>query len=129
MDGRKPKSQEQHTRLTREAYDRLALVWSAATDEGPFNGLLERPALRSLIPRPLTGLTVLDVGCGSGAQCEWMLGEGAQVIGVDLSPAMVNEARTRCKGRGRFFVEDLASPFPSTLIPLTESPAPSPCTT
>ncbi len=112
MDGWKPENQEQHTRLTREAYDRLASVWSATTDEGPFNGLLERPALRSVIPRPLTGLTVLDVGCGSGAQCEWMLGEGAQVIGLDLSPAMIEEARIRCGDRGRFLVADLAESIP-----------------
>jgi len=112
MDGRKPQDQDEHTRLTRASYDRLAPVWSATTDGGPFNGLLERPALRSLIPRPLRGLTVLDVGCGSGAQCEWMLDEGAEVIGLDLSPAMVEEARTRCGGRGRFLVADLAEPIP-----------------
>ena len=75
-------------------------------------GLLERLALRSLVPRPLTGLTVLDAGCGSGAQCEWMLGEGTRVIGLDLSPAMVEEARNRCGGRGRFLVADLAEAIP-----------------
>lgn len=54
---------------TRDAYDRLAPVWSATTDDGPFNGGLERPALQMLIPRPLSGSTVLDAGCGSGGQC------------------------------------------------------------
>jgi ubiquinone/menaquinone biosynthesis C-methylase UbiE len=112
MDGRKPENQEEHTRFTREAYDRLASVWSATTDEGPWNGLLERPTLRSLIPRPVTGLTVLDVGCGSGAQCEWLIDEGAEVIGLDLSPAMVEEARIRCGDRGRFLVADLAQSIP-----------------
>jgi SAM-dependent methyltransferase len=101
----------EHARHTREIYDRLAPVWSAATDAGPFNGLLERPALRSLIPRPLRGTSVLDAGCGSGAQCEWLLEEGADVVGVDLSPAMVEQARLRCGGRGRFLVADLARPL------------------
>jgi ubiquinone/menaquinone biosynthesis C-methylase UbiE len=41
-----------------------------------------------------------------------MLGEGAQVIGVDLSPAMVEQARTRCNDRGRFLVADLAESIP-----------------
>ena len=101
-----------HARLTREAYDRLAPVWSATTDVGPFNGLLERPALRSLIPRPLRGMKVLDAGCGSGAQCEWLLGEGAEVVGVDVSPVMVEQTRLRCGGRGRVRVADLAHPLP-----------------
>jgi SAM-dependent methyltransferase len=101
----------EHTRHTREVYDRLAPIWSADTDAGPFNGLLERPALRSLIPRPLRGASVLDAGCGAGAQCEWLLAEGAAVTGVDLSPAMVEQARLRCGDRGRFEVADLAQPL------------------
>jgi len=74
-----------HRARTREAYDLLAPVWSATTDDGPFNGGLERPALRELVPQPV-GATVLDAGCGSGAQCAWLLDQGADVIGVDLSP-------------------------------------------
>jgi len=103
---------DEHVRSTRDAYDRLAPVWSKTTDEGPFNGFLERPALRSLVPRPLTGMTILDAGCGSGAQCEWLLGEGADVVGVDLSPGMVEQADRRCQGRGRFLVADLSEPLP-----------------
>ena len=98
----------EHTRHTREVYDRLAPVWSADTDAGPFNGLLERPALRLLIPRPLRGRSVLDAGCGAGAQCEWLLDEGAEVTGIDLSPGMVEQARLRCGDRARFAVADLA---------------------
>jgi len=107
-----PSDQDEHNRETREAYDRLAAVWAATTDDGPFNGLLERPALRSLMPASLAGAVVLDAGCGSGAQAEWLLGQGADVIGVDLSPRMIREARRRCQGRGRFFEADLARPLP-----------------
>ncbi|HET9078659.1 MAG TPA: class I SAM-dependent methyltransferase [Acidimicrobiales bacterium] len=102
----------EHMRRTREAYDRLAAVWSRTTDDGPWNGHLERPALRSLIPPDLTGMTVLDAGCGSGAQAEWLLDRGADVIGMDLSAAMIEQAERRCAGRGRFFVADLAMPLP-----------------
>lgn len=101
-----------HRAETRDAYDRLAGVWSATTDDGPYNGGLERPALRSLVPQPLTGRNVLDAGCGSGAQCAWLLDQGANPVGVDLSPRMVAEAATRCGGRGRFLVADLAAPLP-----------------
>jgi SAM-dependent methyltransferase len=104
-------TQSEHSFRTRAAYDRLAPVWATTTDDGPYNGWLERPALRSLVPRPLSGLTVLDVGCGAGAQCRWLLAEGAEVIGIDLSAAMVAEATARCAGRGRFFQADIAAPL------------------
>lgn len=104
--------QADHNRNTRDAYDRLAAVWSATTDDGPFNGLLERPAVRDLVPRPLQDMTILDAGCGSGAQSEWLLNEGADVIGIDLSPRMIEESRRRCLGGGRFLVADLAEPLP-----------------
>ncbi|HTU72693.1 MAG TPA: class I SAM-dependent methyltransferase [Trebonia sp.] len=107
-----PASQAEHSQHTRDAYDRLAAVWADTTDEGPFNGLLERPALRSLVPADLSGKVVLDAGCGSGAQAEWLLDQGAEVIGVDLSPRMIEEAGRRCPGRGRFLVADLAEPLP-----------------
>ena len=107
-----PANQAEHTRKTREAYDRLAAVWSATTDEGPYNGLFERPALRSLIPGHLAGAVVLDAGCGSGAQAQCLLDQGAEVTGIDVSPRMVEEAGRRCGGRGRFLVADLAEPLP-----------------
>jgi SAM-dependent methyltransferase len=63
-------------------------------------------------PPELNDRTVLDAGCGSGALAAWLLDRGADVIGVDLSPAMIQEAGRRCQGRGRFFVADLAEPLP-----------------
>jgi SAM-dependent methyltransferase len=119
-----PASQAEHNRQTRDAYDRLAAVWAATTDDGPFNGLLERPALQSLVPAGLAGTVVLDAGCGSGAQAQWLLDQGAEVIGTDLSPRMIEEARRRCQGRGRFVVADLAEPLPvepQTLDGITSS--------
>jgi SAM-dependent methyltransferase len=107
-----PGTQAEHSRQTRDAYDRLAAVWAATTDDGPFNGMLERPALRSLVPASLAGAVVLDAGCGSGAQAQWLFDQGAEVIAADLSPRMIEEARLRCQGRGRFLVADLAEPLP-----------------
>lgn len=101
-----------HRQETREAYDRLAGVWSETTDDGPWNGWLERPALRSLVPRSLAGRSVLDAGCGAGAQCAWLADQGADVVGVDLSSRMVERASRRCAGRGTFLVADLAEPLP-----------------
>jgi ubiquinone/menaquinone biosynthesis C-methylase UbiE len=112
MDPFVPKDQAEHTHRTREAYDLLSGVWSAATDDGPFNGWLERPALRSLVPGSVNGKAIVDAACGSGAQAEWLLDQGAEVTAFDVSPGMVAEAERRCGGRGRFFVADLAQPLP-----------------
>jgi 2-polyprenyl-3-methyl-5-hydroxy-6-metoxy-1,4-benzoquinol methylase len=66
------------------------------------------------VPASLAGAIVLDAGCGSGAQAQWLLDQGAEVIGIDLSPRMVEEARRRCQSRTRFLVADLAEPLPSS---------------
>jgi ubiquinone/menaquinone biosynthesis C-methylase UbiE len=47
--------------------------------------------------------------CGSGALAEWLLENVAEVIGIDLSPTMVEEAHRRCKGRARFLGADWPS--------------------
>lgn len=99
MTNEMPDNQAEHTLRTREAYDRLAAVWSSTTDEGPFNGFLERPALRALVPGDLHGAVVLDAGCGSGAQAQWLLEQGADIVAVDISPRMIEEAERRCAGR------------------------------
>lgn len=44
---------------------------------------------------PLEGLRVLDLGCGSGDVTVLLALAGARVIGVDLSPGMVDVARRR----------------------------------
>ena len=46
-----------------------------------------------LAPRP--GERILDVGCGDGALTARIREHGAEVVGVDSSPAMLEEARKR----------------------------------
>jgi SAM-dependent methyltransferase len=57
----------------------------------------------------------VEAGCGSGAQAQWLLDQGADVVAVDVSPRMIEEAERRCAGRGRFLVADLAKPLAATL--------------
>jgi malonyl-CoA O-methyltransferase len=43
--------------------------------------------------------TVLDVGCGAGKFCQLVHEKGAaRIVGADLSPKMIEEARKNCKG-------------------------------
>src|SRR5271168_4566821 len=59
------------------------------------------------------GDRVLDVGCGVGRWSRLLAARGARVLGVDLSPTMIAQARCRAAKEGvasrcRFAVEDLA---------------------
>ncbi len=95
----------------RGAYDALAPVWTETTDDNLWNEVLDRRPIRSLLPVELGGLAVLDAGMATGTMACWLLDRGAQVTGIDLSPPMVDAARRRCGGRGRFFVADLDRPL------------------
>ncbi len=51
------------------------------------------------LPRDMTGLTLLDVECGTGEVCRLAKERGAtRVVGIDLSVDMLAEARRRCPG-------------------------------
>ena len=53
----------------------------------------EKPSLISLLP-PLCGLTVLDLGCGFGENCETYSNMGAErVVGTDISEKMLEVAQ------------------------------------
>lgn len=56
------------------------------------DGAPEWPALRALVP-DLTGLRVVDLGCGYGWFCRWARENGAaHVLGLDVSERMLQRA-------------------------------------
>jgi SAM-dependent methyltransferase len=69
--------------------------WSAAdyAKAGAFVPALGNAALQLLAPKP--GEMILDVGCGDGVLTEKIAAAGAHVIGLDVSPDMVEAARAR----------------------------------
>ncbi|MEZ8731597.1 malonyl-ACP O-methyltransferase BioC [Vibrio splendidus] len=48
------------------------------------------------LPRDLSGLKVLDLGCGTGYFSEQMVKRGAEVVCADLSVGMLERAEQRC---------------------------------
>jgi SAM-dependent methyltransferase len=57
------------------------------------DGAAEWPAVRALLP-DLSGLRVVDLGCGFGWFCRWAREQGAtEVLGVDVSEKMLARAR------------------------------------
>jgi SAM-dependent methyltransferase len=80
---------------TRASYDRLAATYtdhvSGELAGKPFDrDLLDRFAE---LTRPLG--PIADLGCGPGHVAAYLHDRGAEVIGIDLSPQMIAEARKR----------------------------------
>lgn len=48
---------------------------------------------------PTKGMSVLDVGCGTGTHLELYLRAGCEVFGIDASPAMLDVARQKLGAR------------------------------
>jgi SAM-dependent methyltransferase len=90
--------------LIRESYDRLAREYS----EHVFGELAGKPLDRALleeIAQRATGV-VGDLGCGPGHVARHLAACGAEVVGIDLSPEMIAEAR-RLTPELRFEVGDM----------------------
>ncbi|WP_435155841.1 class I SAM-dependent methyltransferase [Haladaptatus sp. DFWS20] len=80
--------------LALSAYERLADSYAERAPTKPFNADLERPTTQGLLP-DISGMEVLDAGCGPGITTEHLLDEGADVTGIDASPSMLSHARER----------------------------------
>jgi ubiquinone/menaquinone biosynthesis C-methylase UbiE len=94
-----------------EAYDR----WYA-TPLGGWVDRCEKEAVFALLP-PVTGLRILDAGCGTGNFSLTLAARGAEMVGVDRSAAMLARARRQSRegpGRLAWVRGDLAQlPFPA----------------
>ena len=77
---------------TRESYDAIA----AAYAEHLASELAGKPFDRHLLNRFAEGVKgrglTLDLGCGPGHVAGYLREQGAEVLGIDLSPEMVREA-------------------------------------
>jgi len=51
-------------------------------------------------PQPLTGLRILDIGCGAGILCEPLAQLGASVVGIDLAKNTIHTASARAREMG-----------------------------
>ena len=93
-----------------EAYEVLAERYAAIVDSKGENAYVERPATLSLLP-DVKGKRILDAGCGPGSYSEWLVNHGAEVIGVDVSPKMIEMAKRRLRNRVQLYEADLNKPL------------------
>ena len=90
-------------------YDRWAAIYDH--DANPLQAM-EGPLVQELLGE-VRGLTVLDLGCGTGRHSISLAEAGADVTAVDFSPGMLAEARKKPGAeKVRFVVHDLHLPLP-----------------
>jgi len=81
----------------RKIYNRIAERYHKLSANHFFNAYLEVPATTSLL-KNVKGKKVLDLGCGTGRHTIILKNKGAKVWGLDLSPKMLEIAKTEIKG-------------------------------
>lgn len=94
-----------------EAYEKLAESFARLAPSKAENAYIEQPAMRSAVGQ-VKGLKIFEVGCGPGILAEYLVHEGAKVLGFDVSPKMVELAKNRNPKNATFFVADGALPLP-----------------
>ncbi len=83
-----------------ELKQRHAVVWGS----GPYQGITEtvkdihKRVIDRLDPKP--GQRLLDLATGTGAVAELAATTGAEVVGVDIAPALIEQAKERAAERG-----------------------------
>src|SRR5437764_3957856 len=88
------------------AYERLAPFYDVYTQSYDYERWLSKLEALAL-EHGLSGKRLLDVGCGTGKSFAPMLARGYEVVGCDISPAMVERARETCGGRAQVLVADM----------------------
>ncbi|MEW9921723.1 magnesium protoporphyrin IX methyltransferase [Marimonas sp. MJW-29] len=86
-------------------FDRTATkVWERLTSDAPVSGIRAtvragrdrmREVILNALPADLTGARVLDAGCGTGTLAFELASRGAEVLGVDISPQLIDIAIKR----------------------------------
>ena len=86
-------------------FDRTAReAWARLTSDAPVSGIRAtvragrdamRATLLSWLPADMTGLRLLDAGCGTGALAVEAARRGAEVVAIDVAAGLVEIARDR----------------------------------
>lgn len=99
-----------------DAYDEYAAEYAAYASDREEREIKDDPFL-SLFLRAIgdvSGLTVLDAGCGEGYLARILTRRGAKVTGMEISPRLVELARAKDpQGTIAYYVADLSQSLPA----------------
>jgi SAM-dependent methyltransferase len=102
----------------REYFDRHAQAWVEAAYVGdvrfPVGSERARLAIEGVAPAMRAGARLVDLGCGGGQLCVHAASLGWRAVGVDVAPAMIDEARAAA---GDLEIEWLLAPYDGSGLP------------
>jgi 2-polyprenyl-3-methyl-5-hydroxy-6-metoxy-1,4-benzoquinol methylase len=102
----------------RDYFDRHAHAWVEAAYVGdvrfPVGAERVRLAIEGVAPAMRAGSRLVDLGCGGGQLCVHAATLGWRALGVDVAPAMIDEARSSA---GDLELEWLVAPYDATGLP------------
>ncbi|KPN46602.1 class I SAM-dependent methyltransferase [Mycobacterium intracellulare] len=84
-------------------------TYAAWSVKNPINNDYDRPTILRLAGH-LTGKAVLELGCAAGGLTTQLVGAGADVLGVDVEPQMIEFASQKLGDKARFKLVDLDQP-------------------
>ena len=91
------------------AYDRWSRRYD--DDDNTTRDLDARVVRQS--PLHLAGARVLELGCGTGKNSQWIAAQARELVALDFSPGMLDVARRRVRAAHVRFVEhDITRPWP-----------------
>ncbi len=114
MNDMTPAYVERRTQLTRYFDRTAAAAWERLTSDAPVGRVRAtvragrdemRATLLGWLPDDLSGATLLDAGCGTGALAMAAAERGARVTAVDVSPTLLDVAAKRIPDRLRGAIE------------------------
>ena len=85
---------------TQHAFDGVAAGYDRSNADNPVLCAMRARARRAVKQFVPEGAHILDLGCGPGADDEYLAKEGFRVTAIDWSPAMVDVARRRVSDAG-----------------------------
>jgi len=85
---------------TQQAFDSVAATYDRSNTENAILCAMRRRVLAEVDRRVARPGRILDLGCGPGADDEWLARAGYRVTAIDWSPHMVEQARARITAAG-----------------------------
>ncbi len=85
---------------TRSAFDRVASTYRDENDRNPVIRKMRHLTIEAVTSRLAPGSRLLDLGCGPGPDAEHLGRSGYEVLAIDWSPLMVEEASRRIDASG-----------------------------
>lgn len=98
--------------MSSNMYSEYALQYDHVIQDNVYNAHLERPSLQSLLS-PVSGLDILDLGCGSGVYAQYFIQQKVKSITcIDFSREMIALVKEKFGRKVTAYVQDLSIGLP-----------------